>query len=264
MGESLMSDWNALQYLKFQKQRTQPAIDLACRIKLDDPEKILDVGCGPGNSTRVLKDRFVHARVTGIDNSENMIAKARADHPDMDFRLCDVSGDLAGLDCDYDIVFSNACLQWVPNHPALIRKLMGLLKKNGVLAVQIPYNASEPIHRIIDEISSSVRWKEYFPQRRVFHTLSSGEYFDILSDITPDFDIWKTTYYHAMKSHDDIMEWYRGTGLRLRPYLEVLSEAKRAEFEQEVRSRLVEAYPRQKNGEIIFRFPRLFFTAVAR
>ena len=149
-----MADWNAYQYLKFGRQRTQPAIDLVCRIGLKYPEKILDVGCGPGNSTRVLKERFVNALVTGIDNSDNMIEKARADHPDIDFRLCDISGDLEELDNDYDIVFSNACIQWVPNHKLLLGKLMGLLKKNGVLAVQIPYNASEPIHIIIGEISS--------------------------------------------------------------------------------------------------------------
>lgn len=97
----------------------------------------------------MLKERFVNALVTGIDNSDNMIEKARADHPDIDFRLCDISGDLEELDNDYDIVFSNACIQWVPNHKLLLGKLMGLLKKNGVLAVQIPYNASEPIHIII-------------------------------------------------------------------------------------------------------------------
>jgi len=257
-----MADWNAYQYLKFGRQRTQPAIDLVCRIGLKYPEKILDVGCGPGNSTRVLKERFVNALVTGIDNSDNMIEKARADHPDIDFRLCDISGDLEELDNDYDIVFSNACIQWVPNHKLLLGKLMGLLKKNGVLAVQIPYNESEPIHIIIGEISSSARWKGYFPEKRIFHTLSSGEYFDVLSDITPDFEIWETTYYHVMESHESIMEWYRSTGLR--PYLDVLPDEKKAAFEKEVMGRLMEAYPRQKNGEIIFRFPRLFFTAVAR
>lgn len=256
-----MSDWNALQYLKFERQRTQPAIDLVYRIGLSNPEKILDVGCGPGNSTRVLKDRFCQAMVTGIDNSENMLEKARADHPDLNFRLCDVNGDLDELDHDYDIVFSNACLQWIPNHPLLLEKLMGLLKKNGVLAVQVPYNFTEPIHRIIDAVSSSARWDGYFPEKRVYYTLSPGEYFDILAGITPDFDIWETIYYHVMKSHDSILEWYRGTGLR--PYLNVLPEGKKAEFEQDVMSRLIEAYPKQKNGEIIFPFPRLFFMAVA-
>lgn len=257
-----MPSWDASQYLKFQSQRTQPAIDLVNRIRLSNPERILDVGCGPGNSTRVLKDRFSHARVIGIDNSENMIEKAKADHPDMEFRLCDVSGDLAELEGDYDIVFSNACLQWVPNHHQLLKKLMDLLRKNGVLAVQIPYNMREPIHRILEELSASAGWRAYFPQERVYNTLTPEEYFDILADITPEFDIWETTYYHVMQSHESIMDWYRGTGLR--PYLDALPEEKKADFEQEVLQRVMAAYPKQKNGEIIFRFPRLFFTAVAR
>lgn len=257
-----MVDWSASQYLKFERQRTQPAIDLVNRIGLSNPEKILDVGCGPGNSSRVLKNRYRQARVTGIDNSENMLEKARADHPDIEFMLCDVSGDLRELDGGYDIVFSNACLQWVPDHGTLIGKLMNLLIKDGVLAVQVPYNFSEPVHTILDDLSSSARWREYFPEKRIYHTLSPGEYFDILADITPDFEIWETVYYHVMKSHENIMEWYRGTGLR--PYLDVLPGEKKSEFEQDVLGRLIEAYPKQKNGEIIFRFPRLFFTAIAR
>lgn len=257
-----MPCWNASQYLKFQKQRTQPAIDLVNRIPVRDPKKILDVGCGPGNSTRVLKDMFPGALVIGIDNSENMLEKARADHPDIEFRLCDAGGDLSMLGADYDIVFSNACLQWVPNHGEVIGRLMGLLKKGGVLAVQVPNNFSEPIHKIIQEASSSGPWNGYFPEKRVFHTLSPGEYFDILAGITPDFEIWETIYYHVMESHESIMEWYRGTGLR--PYLDALPDGKRDEFEEEVLQRVVEAYPRQKNGKIIFRFPRLFFMAAAR
>jgi len=258
----IMPDWNASQYLKFEKQRTQPAIDLANRIGLTNPVRILDVGCGPGNSSRVLKDKYIQARVIGIDNSENMLEKARADHPDIEFRLCDASGDLSELGEGYDIVFSNACLQWVPDHERLLGRLMGLLRKGGVLAVQVPYNWSEPIHIIIVEISKTDRWNDYFPEKRIFHTLTPGEYFDILSGLTPDFEIWETTYYHVMESHEAILEWYRGTGLR--PYLDALPDGKKSEFEKEVMDRLIEAYPKQKNGEIIFRFPRLFFTAVAR
>lgn len=257
-----MTDWNAEQYLKFERQRTQPAIDLANRIFLKEPEKILDVGCGPGNSSRVLKDRFPAARVIGIDNSQNMLKKAMASHPDIEFRLFDAGSDLSGLGECFDIVFSNACLQWIPNHGQLIVRLMSILIKGGVLAVQIPYNFSEPIHEIIREVSSSDRWAGYFHGKRVFHTLSPGGYFDILAGITPDFEIWETTYYHVMQSHESIMEWYRGTGLR--PYLDALPVQKRAEFEQEIFERLVKAYPKQRNGEIIFRFPRLFFMAVAR
>jgi trans-aconitate 2-methyltransferase len=254
-----VADWNPAQYLKFEKERTQPAIDLVNRINADNPVKIMDVGCGPGNSTAVLAGRFPGSYILGIDSSEDMIDAAGKNHPDLDFKLCDIGYDLSQLDCDFDIVFSNACIQWVPNHNELLKKLMGLLRKGGILAVQIPMNYNEPIHRIIGEVSSSDKWKGYFPNPRVFFTLSQSGYFDILSEISEDFALWDTVYYHVMNSHDDIMEWYRGTGLR--PYLDVLDKDKRADFENDVKKRVIESYPAQKNGKIIFRFPRFFFTA---
>ena len=226
--------------------RAQPAIDLVNRIGLSRPEKILDVGCGPGNSSRVLKNRYRQARVTGIDNSENMLEKARADHPDIEFMLCDVSGDLRELDGGYDIVFSNACLQWVPDHGTLIGKLMNLLIKDGVLAVQVPYNFSEPVHTILDDLSSSARWREYFTEKRNYHKLSPGEYFDILADITPDFEIWETVYYHVMKSTKTLWNGIAAPGFAL---TWMCCLVKKSEFEQDVLGRLIEAYPKQKNGD---------------
>jgi len=257
-----MADWNSAQYLKFERERTQPAIDLVNRIGIENPKKILDVGCGPGNSTAVLAERFTDAYILGFDNSENMITTARKNYPKLDFRLCDASCGLSSLDHDFDIVFSNACIQWVPNHEKLIGELMCLLRKGGVLAVQIPMNFNEPIQKIIKEVSTSGKWKGYFPEARVYNTLSQGEYFDILSELTDNFDLWETVYYHVMKSHDDILEWYRSTGLR--PYLNVLDKEKQADFENDIMERLRKSYPVQKNGEVIFRFPRFFFVAYSK
>ncbi|HHU48598.1 MAG TPA: methyltransferase domain-containing protein [Clostridiales bacterium] len=254
-----MADWNSAQYLKYEKERTQPAIDLANRISLDNPKRIIDVGCGPGNSTRVLASKFSDAYILGVDKSENMISSAKMNYPNLDFKLCDISSEISSLDRDFDIVFSNACIQWVPNHKILLKELVGLLSKGGILAIQIPMNYNEPIHRIIKEVSASQKWKEHFSNPRIFYTLSPGEYFDILSEISDYINIWETVYYHTMGSHNDIMEWYRGTGLR--PYLDVLEDEKKAEFENEIMERIIESYPKQKNGQIIFRFPRLFFTA---
>lgn len=254
-----MADWSPTQYLKFEKERTQPAIDLVNRIDAYNPVKIIDIGCGPGNSTSVLKSRFPDAYILGIDNSPDMIEAAKKNHPDLDFMLCDVSSDLSAIDSGFDIVFSNACIQWVPDHRSLLKKLMDLLKKGGTLAVQVPINFDEPIHKIIREVSSSDKWKENFPNARVFFTLSQSEYFDILSELSENFSLWETVYFHIMKSHDDILEWYRGTGLR--PYLDALEKDKQADFLNDVRERVIESYPIQKNGEIIFRFPRFFFTA---
>lgn len=254
-----MPDWNSTQYLKFRSERTQPAVDLVNRIEADNPRKIADLGCGPGNSTQVLAGKFKNAYILGVDNSENMITAAREKYPDLDFCIHDISSELSGMDHDFDVVFSNACIQWVPDHKSLIPEMLSLLKEGGTLAVQIPMNLDEPIHRIIVEISSSEKWKACFPERRIFYTLSPGEYFDVLSEHTNEFHLWQTTYYHVMKSWQDILEWYRSTGLR--PYLSVLAEDRKGEFEEEFLQRLVKAYPMQKNGDILFRFPRFFFIA---
>jgi len=255
-----MADWNSAQYLKFEKERTQPAIDLVNRLNVNNPKRIIDIGCGPGNSTGVLASKFPASYILGIDKSENMISTAKKNYPNLDFKLCDIGSELSSLDKDYDIVFSNACLQWIPNHKRIIKELFNLLKKGGILAVQVPMNFNEPIHKIIREVTTSQKWKGYFALPRIFYTLSPGEYYDILSEISGDVNIWETVYYHIMVSHNDIIEWYRGTGLR--PYLDVLNDENKTEFENDIMKRITENYPIQKDGKIIFRFPRLFFTAV--
>ena len=136
---------------------------------------------------------------------------------------------------------------------------MCLLKLGGVLAVQTPMNYQEPIHQIIKQISTNHKWSSKFQNPRICYNLTPSQYYDLLSDIASDFCIWGTTYFHKMKSHSDIMEWYRATGLR--PYLNALSETDKTDFEKDIYKELINAYPKQKNGEIIFRFPRFFFTA---
>ena len=255
-----MADWNSSQYLKFGGERTQPAIDLANRITLENPMKIIDIGCGPGNSTAVLARRFPDAEIIGADNSPNMIETAKNSHPDLSFLLCDASSALPALDKDFDVVFSNACIQWISNHHELIKNMLGLLKPGGVLAVQTPMNYEEPIHQIIEKTVADQKWSSKFKNPRIFYNLKPGEYYDLLSELASDFSIWQTTYFHKMKSHADIMEWYCSTGLR--PYLDAISEADRPVFEAEIYEQLVSEYPKQKNGEIIFRFPRFFFLAI--
>lgn len=254
-----MSDWNSEQYLKYADERTQPSVDLVNRIITENPQKILDVGCGPGNSTNVLAQRFSKAYILGIDNSSNMVETAKKKYPALDFMLYDAGKDLDTLEHDFDIVFSNACIQWIPNHHQLLKKMMERLKSGGILAVQIPDQFEAPIHKIIGEVSSSPKWAPKFQFPQIFHNLRQGEYDDLLSDIASGFSMWQTTYFHKMKSHHDIIEWYRGSGLR--PYLNVLSEDEQTAFIQDIYTEVVKAYPLQKNGGIIFRFPRLFFIA---
>ena len=255
-----MSEWNSEQYLKFKKERTQPSVDLANAIKIEHPINVIDIGCGPGNSTAVLKNRFPNAHIIGADFSPNMIEKAKADYPDLNFMRFDAVTDFEKLNEKYDVVFSNACIQWVPNHKKLLADMMSILKPNGVLAVQVPMNFEEPIHKIIAEVITRPEWADKIGNGRQFHTLKENEYFDILSDISVDFSMWKTIYMHRMPSHQSIIEWYKSTGMK--EYLAVLCDEDKIKFEKAVFDEVVKYYPVQKNGEIIFRFPRLFFTAV--
>lgn len=255
-----MKDWNSDLYLKFSADRTRPAIDLVKSIPLTKPTSIIDIGCGPGNSTDVLKKTFPLADITGADSSFNMLETAKKTYPDTNFLLLDASKDLETLGKKYDIVFSNACIQWIPQHKKLIKNMMNLLNENGVLAVQLPYNMKEPIHNIINQTVKSDKWTDKFKEKRIFYRLTQEEYFDILAENSSDFRIWETTYYHRMKSHESIMEWYKSTGLY--PYLAVLNDNDKKELLHDVYNKVVTAYPASENGEIIFKFPRLFFIAI--
>lgn len=250
-----MSDWNPEKYLLFKKQRTQPAIDLANRVRDCGAKTIVDIGCGPGNSTAVLKDVFPHANILGIDNSASMISKAKEKYSSLAFSVCSAE-DLTGA---YDLLFSNACLQWIPNHEVLIPQLMRKLTGNGVLAVQMPMNLNEPLFRIIKEVAADSKWNfenVYFEKN---DTLSPQEYFDLLSSCSSNFELWETVYYHAMPSHEHLIEWVRST--RLRPYLDVLDEKQKTEFENEILTRTRSAYPFTASGEVVLKFRRFFFAA---
>lgn len=250
-----MSDWNPEKYLLFKNQRTQPALDLANRVRSCQAKTVVDIGCGPGNSTAVLKDVFPQAKILGIDNSANMISKAKTQHSGLDFQVCSAE-DLTG---SYDLLFSNACLQWIPNHETLIPQLMGKLTEHGVLAVQMPMNLNEPLFRIIKAVAAKPQWDFKNVCFEKNDTLSPEAYFDILSACSGSFEIWETVYYHAMPSHEHLIEWVRGT--RLRPYLDVLNEEQKVEFEQEILSKVRDAYPFTASGEVVLKFRRFFFTA---
>ena len=254
-----MADWSAEQYSKFEKERTIPSLDLVNAIETGEVRSILDVGCGPGNSTAVLKKRFPDARIVGVDSSDDMLAAAQKKHPDLAFRKLTVPEELGGIGQKFDIVFSNACLQWIVNHTELLRKLMSLVNDGGVLAVQMPSQEKLPLRKLVQDVAASGTWADKISVVKKSNLLAKSEYFDVLSEIASDFRLWETTYFHAMPNHEAIVEWYKGTGLR--PYLEPLSDGDKAAFERDVLCAVEKAYPKQKNGEIIFRFPRLFFVA---
>lgn len=250
-----MSEWNPEAYLKFKQQRTQPALDLARRVQGDDPKTIADIGCGPGNSTATLRNVFPHAKIIGIDNSPSMIEKARASYPETEFLLCDA----ASLPGTYDLLFSNACLQWIPDHHTLIPHLMTKLNAGGALAVQVPMNGEEPLYRIIREVAAEKKWGFDKIKLETNETLQPNGYFDILGTASNRFDMWETVYTHAMPSHEHLLDWVRST--RLRPYLDALDEESGRAFEGEILRRVREVYPVMQSGEVLLRFRRFFFVA---
>ncbi len=247
------------QYLRFKQERTQPAIDLAARIPLTGHLRILDAGCGPGNSTRVLAQQFPQADILGVDSSPEMICRAQQDHPDLRFALGDIGSEDGLCGGPFDVIFSNACLQWVAEHTRLLPRLLAQLSPVGVLAVQVPMNYEEPIHRILSGLASDPAWQNKFAQPRRFYTLAPEGYYAVLTAGHAQAELWQTTYFHVMPSHESILDWYRGTGMR--PYLEQLSAGDGERFSQQVLERVREAYPVQPDGKILFRFPRLFFLA---
>ncbi|MCI5795409.1 MAG: methyltransferase domain-containing protein [Ruminococcus sp.] len=254
-----MSDWSAAQYSKFKRERTIPAIDLANSLNCENVNSVLDIGCGIGNSTAVLAKKFPCAEITGVDNSEDMLETARKENPGIEFIKLDAENEIGNIKNRYDIVFSNACIQWIPNHRKLLKELFSLLHNGGTLAVQIPQQSKHPVHNIMKSLSESEKWNSKLHVERMYNNLSENEYYDVLSELTDNFRIWETTYFHSMPSYESIIEWYKGTGLR--PYLEQLSSDDRKDYLCDLLQCLKDTYPVQKNGEIIFKFPRLFFIA---
>jgi trans-aconitate 2-methyltransferase len=252
-------DWNPELYLKFERERTQPVRDLVARIELGDPRRILDLGCGPGNSTGVLKERWPAASVIGLDNSSAMIEKARTSGLAVEWLKADAGSDLSHLG-KFDIVMANASLQWLPTHRELLPRLAQLLNSGGALAVQIPKFPDMPLARTIDEVTRLPRYAELFADfHSGMHYFGDGSYYDVLIPVCRTVELWVTHYYHVLANHPEIIEWVKSTGMR--PYLDHLPENERDSFMAEVLERLKPLYPAQSDGRILFIFKRLFFIA---
>lgn len=254
-----MTKWSPDQYLRFRNERTQPAIDLASSIDLDEVRSVLDVGCGPGTSTRVLRERWPAATVVGLDSSEEMIARARAEYPEQEWLRADAADYAPGR--TFDVVFSSATLQWIPDHGRLVPRLFGLVAPGGALAVQVPANTDSPLYRSIVAVAAGDRWRRFTAGASQAITYrGAAEYYVLLAGLTSDFRVWETTYFHPLVSPEALIEWYRSTGLR--PYLEGLpdDEARRA-FEEDVLAGCRNAYPIQADGKVLFPFRRALFVA---
>ncbi len=251
-----MSDWNSKQYKRFEKERTQPSVDLISRIDIN-PKSVLDIGCGPGNSTNRLYEHFPSAEILGIDSSENMLETARESYPQLKFEKCFVPDGLENFN-KFDLIFSNACLHWIPNHTELLPKLVQRLNDGGVLAVQMPLVQTAMFYKMLNDLISHGRW-EKLKVIQNFHNLMPDDTYDILAQCSKSVEMWETTYYHIVPSHIAVIEWYKGSGLR--PYLEMLGSDEREKFISDLLKMIEENYPVQMDGNVILQMPRLFFVA---
>ena len=255
----MSNSWNSAQYLRFAEERTRPCRDLALHVALASPARIVDLGCGPGNSTAVLAERWPGAEITGVDSAPDMLARARRDHPTSTWE----EGDIASWSParPFDLIFSNAALHWVPDHAALLPRLLGHLTEGGALAVQMPGNLDAPAHRLMREVAASPAWRDDFPAKvREWHVDEIPAYYDVLAAHAARLDLWVTEYVHVLESAAAVAEWYKGTGLR--PFLDALPDAgRRDRFVADYTARLAEVFTPRPDGRVLFPFRRVFFVA---
>ena len=249
------NDWDAARYLKFAHSRTQPVRDLVARVTCS-PRTVLDVGCGPGNSTAVLAARFPAAHLTGIDSSPAMLAQARQTHPGLAFLHVTLTPDCPEIAGNYDLVFSNACLQWIPDHATLIPALWRHVAPGGTLAFQIPLTDQMPISPILDDLGRSAPWRTYLAGVHDLGTLAQDEYFDLARGLTKDWSLWRTDYAVPVAGVAGLVDWYMGS--RLRPFVAALPADLRDAFLAEVQSRFARVCTPRADGIVLMWFPRLF------
>ena len=256
---STSATWDPGQYLRFADERLRPAADLLARVPLDMPARVVDLGCGAGNVTAILARRFPAADVVGVDASAAMLAKARAAAPNCRF----VAADMAAWrpDAPPDLIFSNAALHWVGDHPRLLTRLAGELAPGGVLAVQMPAMHDAPFRRLQGEIAANGPWAERLRGRASAHDILAPEtYWDLLRPLGATLDIWETTYLHSLQGEDPIVEWASGSSLR--PFLYALPEDQRSGFRRAYAEALRSIYPPRPDGTTLLPFRRLFLVLV--
>jgi trans-aconitate 2-methyltransferase len=256
-------DWNPAVYLRWRDERARPFYDLLARVGAEHPKRVVDLGCGPGNLTRTLVDRWPGAVVTGVDSSSEMIASA-AEHT-VPGRLSFEIGDVTTWEPrePVDLVVSNAVLQWIPDHFGLLGRLVAGLASGGWLAFQVPGNFDSASHTAIAELRTSSRWRDRVGDGAVrsLAVAQPIDYLDRLASLGCRVDVWVTTYLHVLEGEDAVLEWVRGTALR--PVLSVLDASEVEEFEAELRVRLRQAYPVTPYGTVL-PFRRIFAVAQVR
>lgn len=251
--------WEPARYLRFEEERSRPCRDLVARIQLPAAARLADLGCGPGNSTAILRARWPEATCVGVDSSEEMLATARRTDPTVRWVRDDIrSWSPAEL---FDLVFSNAALQWLDDHATLLPRLFGRLRSPGALAFQMPANEDAPYQRAFEELTHRAAWKDVGSADEGSGGARSPEfYYDLLAGAARSVDLWDTEYAHVLPDPAAIVDWTRGTALR--PWLARLADpARRERFLKEYEAAIARAYPRRTDGRVLFPFRRRFVIA---
>lgn len=257
-----MTHWNPSTYLQFADERSRPFIDLLARVSADDPQHVVDLGCGPGQLTAGLVDRWPRADVLGVDSSVDMIDRAREHHrPRLRFALADLR--TWQPETALDVVISNATLQWVPDHRALLPALVRWLHPGGWLAFAVPGNFAEPSHALLRELAAEPPYAEATAGVRFPSSHDPEDYLADLEDLGCTVDAWESTYLHVLPGPDPVFRWISGTGAR--PVLQALSVEQRARFVPEYQRRLRAAHPplsgEGETARTVLRFRRVFVVA---
>jgi len=252
--------WDPAQYLRFSDERLRPALDMMNRVPLANPARVVDLGCGAGNVTAILKQRYPGAAVTGVDGSPAMLEKARAAAPDCTF----VQGNFFSWEPaeKVDLIFSNAALHWVDRHDELFPRLLSLLAPGGVLAIQMPAMHREPLRTLPLVIGKAGPWATALAGvTSAPDPLDPGQYWDLLRHRVANLDMWETIFTHALKGENAVGEWASGSSLR--PFLDALPEALRAPFRAAYDAEANKVYPRRADGITLLPFRRLFLVMQA-
>jgi trans-aconitate 2-methyltransferase len=251
-----MPDWNPQLYLKFSDQRGRPAADLIAQIQLESPKRIIDLGCGTGNSTERLHHRWPTAGITGLDSSPAMLRKARDNHPEWVWAESTIE-DWSPT-TPYDLIFSNAALHWVERHESFFPRLMEQISPGGVLAVQMPRNSDSLSHQAIKRIATEPHWSASLAGLSESTFVQPPDfYYRVLRRSASRLNIWETEYLQIMDGPRAVLDWVRSTAMR--PYLERLQDdAHRKRFEAMCLAEFERFYPANDEGKSLFPYRRLF------
>jgi trans-aconitate 2-methyltransferase len=254
-----MSVWNPQTYLQFADERARPFIDLVAQVGAVEPARVVDLGCGPGQLTASLAQRWPSAFVTGVDSSPEMIERATEHSSE---RVAFQIGDLQAWQPDQpvDVIISNATLQWVPDHRLLLPKLVGALAPDGWLAFQVPGNFDAPSHALLYELAERADYAPHLAEVQIRRPAAADPetYLADLARMGCTVNAWETTYLHVLRGPDAVFRWISSTGAR--PILQALPDELRLRFETAYRALLDQAYPSQAYGTVL-PFRRIFVVA---